>query len=202
MKLLLASLACLSFLNSFSQNHAENVRSIETVEEANTYAAGFREVSVSLMNAEKDVIFFDDIDTSDLAKHVGESRAFYGRTTKLIDDSIISLINVQIISFDLTKISKETAELMLSQMFKKLEAGESYWSLKKKYAHTSAQFTSSPEALASVTSKYNLTESELTEGSKLNWEIVGSKSQVGIIIVSKAAHSVPAFYTLSYLNLN
>ena len=64
MKLLLALLACLSIFFSYSQNHSENISAIKTVDQANKYAASFREVTASLVNAEKDVIFFDEIDTS------------------------------------------------------------------------------------------------------------------------------------------
>ncbi|NRA12505.1 MAG: hypothetical protein HRT57_11180 [Crocinitomicaceae bacterium] len=150
MKLLLASLACLSFLSSYSQNHRENISAIKTIDQAKKYAAGFREVSVSMINAENDVMFFDDIDTSDLSKYVGTSKTFYGRTSKLIEDSIIHIINVQVISFDMSKISKETANLILNQISKKMETGESFWALKKKYSHTSAIFSSSPQALETV----------------------------------------------------
>lgn len=200
MKLLLASIACLTILFSFSQNHEQNVRSINTIEQAKSYASDYREVSVSLMNAEMDAMFFDDIDTSNLEKYVGVSKTFFGRTTKLIEDSIIEVINVQVISFDLSKISKETAELMLAQMIKRLAAGESYWALKKKYAHTSAKWSSSPVPLTTVTNTYKVSNSELEVGSNHKYEIVGSKSQIGIVIVEKAAHFVPAFYTLSYTN--
>lgn len=202
MKLLLISIACFSILYTNAQNHEENVRSIKTIEQANSYASSFREVSVSMVNAEKDVMFFDDIDTSDLSKYVGTSKTFFGRTTKLIDDSMLQIINVQIISFDLSTISKETAELMVAQMVKKLNEGEGFWSLKKKYAHTSAHFCSSPESLNAITTKYDLLEKDLEVGKTLNWEIVGRKNEVGILIVEKAAHLVPAFVTLSYLNLN
>ena len=94
MKFLLASFACLSTLFSFSQNHEENVKSIITIEQANSYAADYREVSVSLMNAEMDAMFFDDIDTSNLEKYVGVSKTFFGRTTKLIEE--IRLYSVRI----------------------------------------------------------------------------------------------------------
>lgn len=201
MKILLTSLACLTILFSYSQNHNENMSAIKTVDQANKYAASFREVSVSLINAENDVIFFDDIDTTDLKKYVGTSRTFYGRTTKLIEDSIIHIINVQVISFDLSKTSKETANLLLGQISKKIDAGESFWELKKKYGHTSAIFASFPKPVESVKRKYNLSEDTLEVGKKSNWEILGSKDQVGLLIVEKAAHPVHAFYAISYLNM-
>jgi len=201
MKLLLAPLACLSIFSSFSQNHEENLRTITTVDQAKSYASGFREVSVSVINAEKDAMFFDDIDTSNLQKYVGTTKEFYGRTTKLIADSALSLVNVQVISFDLTSTSKETAELLVSQMNKRLNNGESFWALKKKYGHTSATFISSPEPLSVVTGKYSLNESELEAGKKFDYEILGSKKQIGILIVEKVPHKVPAFFAISYLNL-
>lgn len=201
MKLLLTSLACLFILFSFSQNHEENLRTITTISQASTYAAGYREVSVSVINAERDAMFFDDIDTSDLEKYVGTSKTFFGRTTKLIEDSIVSLINIQLVTFDLSTTSKETAELLVSQMNKRLENGESFYGLKKKYGHTSAQFTSSPEPLETVVKKYGLKENELEEGKKFDWEIIGSKAQVGILVVEKVAHKVPGFFAISYVNM-
>lgn len=201
MRLLLTTITCLSVLFCFSQNHEENISAIKTIEQANSYASSFREVSVSIVNAEKDAMFFDDIDTSDLEKYVGTSKTFYGRTTKLIEDSMLSLINVQVISFDLSVTSKETAELLVSQMNKRLNNGETFWGLKKKYGHTSAQFNSSPEPLESVTGKYSLIANDLEAGKKFNWEILGSKDQIGILIVEKAAHKVPAFYAISYLSM-
>jgi len=201
MRILLTTFTCLSMLFCFSQNHEENISAIKTIEQANSYAASFREVSVSIVNAEKDVMFFDDIDTSNLEKYVGTSKTFYGRTTKLIEDSMLTLINVQVISFDLTTTSKETAELLVSQMNKRLDNGETFWGLKKKYGHTSAQFNSSPEPLESITGRYNLDANSLEVGKKFNWEILGSKDQIGILIVEKAAHKVPAFYAISYLSM-
>ena len=201
MKLFLALLACLSIFFSYSQNHSENISAIKTVDQANKYAASFREVTASLVNAEKDVIFFDEIDTSDLSKYVGTTKTFYGRITKLIQDSIIDIINVQVISFDLSKTSKETANLLLGQISKKMDADESFWVLKKKYAHTSAVFSSSPEPLESIKKKYSLSEDALEVGEKSEWEISGSEDQVGLLIVEKGAHPVRAFFTISYLNL-
>jgi hypothetical protein len=202
MKILLATIACFTFLQVQAQNHEENLRTIKTADQAKAYAADFREVSFSLINAEKDAMFFDDIDTSKLETYVGSSKSFFGRTTKLIEDTIVSLVNVQVITFDLTKMSKETAELLKSQMLKRLNNGETYWSLKKKYGHTSTIFQSSPEPVGTVTKKYGVKETDLVKGNVKDWEIVGSKGQIGILIVEKVPHNVAAFFAVSYLNLN
>lgn len=198
----LFSVICFSAFSVFAQNHEENFRTIHTIEQANAYAASFSEVSTGLVNAEKDVFFFDDIDTTDLAKQVGTTRSFFGRTTKLIKDSVVSIVNVQIISFDLSKVSAETAEILMSQMEKRLESGESYWDIKKKFGHTSAYFSSSPEPTETVAKQYSIEPDSMLEGSYFRWETFGSSNKVGILIVDDVPHDVPGFYTISYINLN
>jgi hypothetical protein len=147
-------------------------------------------------------MFFDDIDSSKLESYVGTTKTFYGRSTKLIEDTMLSMVSVQVITFDLSKISKETAEVLRSQMIKKLEEGETFWFLKSKFGHTSALFESSPEITQAVVSKYSIEESQFEKGKYYTWEIVGSKEQIGILIVSTVPHQVPGFFTISYLNLN
>lgn len=195
-------LLCLNVATVFGQNHEENFRTINTVQEAKEYAATFNEVQSGLMYAEKDVFFFDDIDTSDLKSEVGTTRSFFGRTTKLVKDSIISVVNVQVITIDLSEVSESTAEILINQMLKRLENGESYWEIKSKYQHTSARFTSSPEPTETVKESYGVAADELTEGNYLQWETSGSSDKIGILIVEKAPHDVPGFYTISYLNIN
>lgn len=187
---------------AYAQNHEENMQTINTVEEAQAYAASFSEVSCGLMNAEKDVIFFDEIDTADMASQIGTSYSFFGRTTKLIKDSVVSIVNVQIITIDLSKTSPETAEILLNQMKKRLENGETYWDLKEKYKHTSAIFSSSPEPALAIEAQYGLAVEDMTEGAQHSWETFGRTDKIGILIVDKPPHDVPGFYTISYLNLN
>ncbi len=193
---------CLSTTVVFGQNHEENLRAVTTVQEANDYAASFSEVSCGLMHSEKDIVFFDDIDTANLASHVGTSRSFFGRTTKLIKDSIVNVVNVQIITFDLSQMSSETAEILLGQMEKRLANGESYWDIKQKFGHTSAQFSSAPEIVEKVETTYNITEEQMTLGSYYRWERLGSTNKIGLLIVDGEPHEVPGFFTISYLNLN
>jgi len=191
----------LSSFCTFGQNHEENLRAITTIEEANKYAATFSEVSCGIMHAEKDRIFFDDIDTANLQQHVGTSQSFFGRTTKLIKDTIVNVVNVQLITFDLTQMSEETAKILIGQMIKRFESGETYWTVKQKFGHTSAQFYSGPENVASVEKKYNVTEDQMTENAFFEWEYFGEPHTIGILIIEKEPHDVPGFYTISYLNL-
>lgn len=199
---LLPALLCLNTVALFAQNHEENFRTINTVQEAKDYAATFNEVQCGLMYAEKDVFFFDDIDTSNLQSEVGTTRSFFGRTTKLVKDSIISVVNVQVITLDLSEVSASTAEILINQMQKRLENGETYWDIKGKYEHTSARFTSSPEPTETVTKTYNVNADDLKKGNFFQWKTSGSSNKVGILIVDKDPHDVPGFYTISYLNLN
>lgn len=191
----------LSSFCSFGQNHEENLRSITTIEAANKYAASFNEVSCGIMHAEKDRVFFDDIDTSNLEQSVGTSISFFGRTTKLLKDTIVDIVNVQLITFDLTQMSAETAHILIGQMTKRLESGETYWAVKQKFGHTSAEFYSGPENVSLISTKYNVSEDEMIENAFFEWEYFSDPHTIGILIIETAPHEVPGFYTISYLNL-
>lgn len=186
----------------YAQNHDENIKTIATVDEAKDYASSFSEVSCGLMNAEKDVLFFDEIDTTNLEDHIGTYHSFFGRTTKLLKDSIVSIVNVQMITLDLSKTSPETAEILLNQMKKRLANGESYWDIKQKYKHTSAFFSSSPEPAQDIERIYGLSQDQMTAGTQHTWQTFGRTDKIGILIVEEEVHDVPGFYTISYLNLN
>lgn len=188
---------CVTYI-SWGQNHAENFETINTEEDAEQYAEGFREVFTGVVNIESDVFFFDDIDTSSLEDYVGELKSFYGKTTKMIKDSMFNIVNVQVIRFDLEKVSPETAEILMGQMKKLLDRGDSYWDLKKRFAHTSAQFTSAPEIVEEVSGEYSITEEQMTEDAYYEWSTKGK--YVGLVIIDKGPHEVPGFYTISFIN--
>ncbi len=183
---------------SWGQNHVENLETINTEEEAEEYASGFREVFTGTVNLESDVFFFDDIDTSNLKSHVGTFKSSYGKTSKLIKDSTFNIVNVQVIRFDLKKVSPETAEILMSQMKKLLERGDSYWDIRKRFAHTSAEFTSSPEIAEEVSEEYTILESQMTEDAYFEW--VRDGDSAGIVIIDKEPHGVPGFFTISFIN--
>lgn len=190
---------CVSSI-SWGQNHSENFQVITTPEQAEEYASSFREVFTANINMESDVFFFDDIDTSQMESYVGTTRSFFGKTTKLIQDSLFNVVNVQVIRFDLTKVSPETAEILAGQMKKMLEQGQTYWDLKTRFSHTSARFISSPEVVEEVAEKYDITEVEMIKDSYFEWKI--EEKSMGFIIIDKEPHLVPGFCTISYLNIN
>lgn len=190
---------CISSI-SWAQNHAENFETIRTIKEAKDYASGFREVFTGTVNMEADVFFFDDIDTSQLASYVGTSKSFYGKTTKLIEDSLFNMVKVQVIRFDLKKVSPETAEILMGQMKKLLDRGDSYWDIRKRFSHTSAQFTSAPEIAEEVAEKYDIAQAQMVEDTYIEWSRSGDS--MGILIIDKAPHAVPGYYTISFLNMD
>ncbi|MDC0257643.1 hypothetical protein OAK35_02760 [Crocinitomicaceae bacterium] len=195
LKLCIAITLCISTI-SFGQNHEENFTSVNTVQGAVEYAKGFREVFTGIVHFEKDVFFFDDIDTSKLDSYVGTMHNTIGKRTKLIDDSMFNIVNVQVITLDLTKIAPETAEVLIGQMKKLLDRGDSYWDVKKRFSHTSAKWSSSPQVVGDVTESYAISEEQMIKGAYYQWERTGES--IGFVVVDKAPHLVPGYYTLSY----
>ncbi|MCR9174213.1 MAG: hypothetical protein NXI10_17080 [bacterium] len=185
---------------SWSQNHEENFSTIKTIEQAEDYASGFREVFTGIIHMEKDIFFFDDIDTSKLASYVGTMHSTIGKRTKLIDDSMFNIVNAQIIEIDYSDISPETAEILVGQMQKLLDRGDSFWDVKKRFSHTSAKFSSSPKMVQEITDSYAVTEGQMIEGQHHKWERAGEG--VGFVVIDKAPHRVPGFYTISFLDRN
>lgn len=199
LKLCVAATLCISTF-SFGQNHEENFTAVNTVEEANDYAKGFREVFTGIVHMEKDVFFFDDIDTSKLDSYVGTMHNTIGKRTKLIDDSIFNIVNVQVVTLDLTKISPETAEVLIGQMKKLFDRGDSFWDVKKRFAHTSAKWSSSPQVVEDVAESYAISEKQMIKGEHYQWERAGES--IGFVVIDKEPHLVPGFYTLSFLDRN
>lgn len=190
---------CISSI-SWGQNHGENFTTIKTIEDAKDYASGFREVFTGIVHFEKDVFFFDDIDTSKLESYVGTMRSSFGKRTKLIQDSMFNIVNVQIIEFDLKKISPETADILIGQMTKLLEKGESFWDVKKRFDHTSASFSSSPKVVGDVSDNYAVMEDQMNEGEFYQFENPGES--IGIVLIDKKPHLVPGYFIVSYLDRN
>lgn len=182
---------------SWGQNHGDNLSTIHTVEAAEDYASKYREVFMGTVNAEKDVIFFDAIDTANLADYVGTFHSSIGRTVKLLKDSIFNGVHVQIIRLDLKKFSPETAGILLGQMKKLLERGDTFWEVRDRFSHTSAQFISGPQLVDDVTADYGIREDEMLQNAYFEWE--QPNRSVGIIVIDEEPHPVPGFCTVSFL---
>lgn len=185
----------LTHFNVFCQGHENWISKISTVEDALRYASKHKDVLVSFVNSEKDVFLFDSIDTSNLSSHVGQSSTLFGRTTKFLKDTMITMVDIQVILFDTAAMPSETIDVLKPQMLKRIHEGEKFWDLKKKYAHTSTSFISGPEIVQDVLIKYNVNVEYAQAGAIYEFNVGGRQ---GIIIVNIAAHKVPAFYAISY----
>lgn len=179
---------------ALSQGHDGWISRISTVEDAKTYASKHKDVIVSFVNYEKDPFLFDEVDTSRMEEQVGKSHTLFGRTTKFLKDTSLLMVDLQLIEFD-TSTAEETTNVLHGQILKKLRDGESYWSLKKKYAHTSTSFTSGPELVDEILVKYQVDLHNSMPGAIYESNLKGRKV---ILIVNKVAHEVPGFYAISY----
>lgn len=183
---------------SFGQNHHEWMPKITTVEDAERYASKHRDVSVTLVNSEQDRFLFDNIDTTDLRKHVGETNSLFGRSTKLLKDTLISMVDVQMIVFDPKKTSYETINILLEKMRAELGQGKSYWDLRKIYGDTDAKFWSGPEKTHIIEKTCDIDLSGSRSGDQI--DLKSNEVKVGMLFLSKAPHKVHAFYSISYNN--
>ena len=180
--------------------HAQNFKAvvdrIYTIEEAKDYASRERGVDFSIVNYENNVFLFDNVDTTDLKKSIGETATMLGRNTKFIKDTVIRAAKIHSIYFDLSNTSREIAELLLNQINKSLDNGDTFWQLKMRYNHTPAIFTTGPVTTDVVEKKYNL-NIESFENNEC-YSIDNIPNVIGVVLVINKAHDVPAFYSISY----
>lgn len=189
---------CLLFsFAHFAQDHGSAIANFKTLEEAEAYADRYREVSVGMVNELVDKFIFEEIDTSDLGSNLGKSFSNFGRTNYLLKDTILEFSEVEIIRFDLKKTNETTADILLNQMQKRIDAGDSYWDVKKKFSHTSAWFHSGPEVLSDLVDKYNI---QITEPSD-QWVQFANSEMKGLIRFVKHHDQVKAFYVIGYNSL-
>lgn len=179
-----------------AQNHEIAIKEVNSMESAKLYAGRFNDVSCSIVNLENDTFLFDKVDTAKVEESVGVTTTLFGRSTKFIKDTVVTMVEVRTIVFDLTKTSKDMAEILLSQMQKRLDKGESYWDLKKKYSHTSALFNSGPVTEQNVQSKYAIDLTSTSSSEKYDIDV--NNNLLGLLIVIKEPHNVPGFYVISY----
>lgn len=185
---------------AIAQNHLENIRKINTIAQAEDYAADFKEVTCGLMTAETDVFFFDEIDTSNMKHYVGITKSFWGRNIKLLKDTSVYMVHVQVITFDLNEVSKDSAELSMASIQERLSQGETYWKIKRDYTGAKVSFDSEPEVVFEAKSKFGITDEQVVQGAQYRWSAQDGSGKVGILIVDGEPEFVPGFYTISFLD--
>jgi len=183
--------------DAYSQDHGSAIKEFSTLEEAQEYASQFREVSVGMINEYNDKYLFEEIDTSDMPSNIGKSFSGYGRTTCILKDTLIQLIEVEIIRFDLSKSSESTSDILLGQMNKRLAAGDTYWDVKNKFDHTSAWFYSGPISFSDIKLMHDFEDITPSE----NWIPFSNSNFKGMARIQNLNENVKAFYVIGYNSL-
>lgn len=196
-KLISITLFVMLTYGSWCQFHENNIPKISSLTEAESYAARYSEVSFGIVNYEKDVFLFDNVDLSNPSASVGQINTLFHRRTKFLKDTTVKVVNVQVIEFS-TSLSRDSIHNLMDQIRLDHTRGMSYWALMKKYHSSTCSFSSSPETSGDLKSTFG---DDLTHRKTRDMVVVERKVQRGhpvVIIIEKEAHEVPAFYAISY----
>lgn len=187
-------------LGAFSkaQFHDNNIPKINSLEAAKEYADRYREVTFGIVNSEMDVFLFDVVDTTDMGASIGTTNTIYRRRTKFLKDTMVTLVNVQVIEFDQNKISIDSANVLISQILEKFNSGSSYWNLMKEYRNESCTFNSGPSTTELLHKRFGSTLEDRKRDEIFKWSYSNRPNLPVIIIIQEEAHPVPAFYAISY----
>lgn len=181
-----------------AQFHDANIPKINTLQAAEEYANRYEEVSFGLVNSELDVFLFDNVDLTNLSSSVGKINTIYRRRTKFLKDTNIIMLNVQVIEFDPDKVSLDSANVLIETIISKYESGLSYWYLMKEYQSSSCKFEGGPMSTELLESRFGSTFEERKEDDIFKWKYADTPNRPIVIIIHEEAHSVPAFFAISY----
>jgi hypothetical protein len=181
-----------------AQFHDKNIPKITSVKAAEEYAGRYSEVSFGLVNSEMDVFLFDNVDTTDMPSSVGTINTIYRRRTKFLKDTTITMLNVQVIEFDSGRISLDSANFLIAEIIKKYENGTSYWNLMKEYRNESCKFEGGPVSTELLKERFGSTLEQRRKDEVFKWSYSNRPNLPIVIIIHEEAHSVPAFYAISY----
>lgn len=179
---------------SFAQNHKEEIKKLASVDEARSYASKYREVSVGLIDENRDRFLFGQLDTSDLKSNIGKEFDNYGRVTVIIQDTLVDMVEIELIQFDLNKTSEESTEILMSQLKKRMANGDDYYSLKDKFDHTSAYFYTGPKIVQGI---MLLSPEELLTNSE-EWKTFSYGDLRGYIRLKTPVKAAKAFHVIGY----
>ena len=184
------SLSCLYF----AQNHKEEIKKLASIDEARNYATKYREVSVSLIDEHRDKFLFAQLDTSDLKSNIGKEFDNYGRVTVIIQDTLVDMVEIELIQFDLNKTSEESTEILMSQLKKRMANGDDYYSLKEKFDHTSAYFYTGPRIIQRI----KLLSTEQLQSNPEEWKEFSYEDLRGYIRLKTEVKAAKAFHVIGY----
>ena len=179
---------------SFAQNHKEEIKKLASVDEARSYASKYREVSVGLIDENRDRFLFAQLDTSDLKSNIGKEFDNYGRVTVIIQDTLVDMVEIELIQFDLNKTSEESTEILMSQLKKRMANGDDYYSLKEKFDHTSAYFYTGPRIIQRI----KLLSTEQLQSNPEEWKEFSYEDLRGYIRLKTEVKAAKAFHVIGY----
>jgi hypothetical protein len=184
---------------AFNQTHKDWMGKIHTIEEAERYASKHHDVIVSFVNPEQDVFLFDNVNMNNMSSHVGETKDLFGRSTKFLVDTTISMSNVKAIYFDVNDVQYATMDKLVHEIELSLSQGKTYWDIQKDLNDTDAVFWSGPKRTDEVQSDFNIDLEDSTVGSVIPIYSKGVKS--GVVIVTDTPHDVKGFYSITYTSV-
>jgi hypothetical protein len=175
-----------------------NIRKISELSEAKAYASRYSEVSFGLVNPELDVLLFDSVDLSNMRASVGKITTLYQRRTKFLKDTVISMMNLQVISFQMELISIDSATALMQEIEEDYARGLNYWQLLKKYGSPACHFHSGPVETDQVPLRYGMNPADRRESDIIRSTYPNRPGAPMLIIIKEASHPVPAFFAISY----
>ena len=181
-----------------AQFHEMNIRKISEIAEAQDYASRYSEVTFGLVNSEFDVFLFDSVDMNNLHASVGKISTLYHRRTKFLKDTVISMMNLQVISFESEHISSDSANTIIDRIMIDYREGMNFWHIMKKYESEGCQFSNGPVQTDLLLDRYGINLSNKKTSEIIKWSHPNRPNLPILIIIHQEAHPVPAFYAISY----
>lgn len=183
----------------YSQTHKDWMVKINTIEDAELYASKHSDVVVSFVNPEQDVFLFDDVNMNNLPAYIGQTKDLFGRSTKFLVDTTLSMADVKIIRFDINDIQYATLDKLLGEVELGLSQGKTYWDIQKELNDTDAIFWSGPIRTDKMEDEFKVDLNDTSNGSIV--PIFTSGVKTGLIIISKPPHEVSGFFSITYTSV-
>lgn len=198
LKLLFLVLGVSGTFSVFAQNHDEVIPQLQSIEEARTYAAKYKEVSFDIVDLERDVFLFDNVDLNDLEASVGKVKTLFRRRTRFLKDTLVTILDIQTISFNTELVSAETAKAIVDSILADYANGMGYWDLMKKYRSATCFFESGPQQTSALNQRFGSTLEDRKRKEAFEWSFSDQPNFPIVLIINQEAHQVPAFYAISY----
>lgn len=199
MRNLIVLLFLFGSMSSWGQFHDYNISKITELKEAKEYASRYREVSFGIVNMHKDPFLFDAVDTSDLAGEIGRIVYIFNRGTKFLRDTLLEMVHIQVVEFNTDLIPSDSISEWKKNVKSMLDAGSTYWDVKKRYLNSGITFKSEPIDGSEIMKQYGLEALEIDDKKFHKFTSPKNTKIDGWIVIDESPVFVPAFYSISYL---